>query len=148
MFGKKQIKACPMCTAWLDGANGIANHLAQNLDFAVVAAADLQTLHAYARERGWDKLRLLSAGNNTFKYGLGSEDSEGGQDSTVSVFTRDAKGNVRHSYTAHPRMSPDIQERGIDLLAPMWHFLDLTLQGRGSWYASLAYSAKVQGAST
>src|SRR5690242_19742442 len=32
MFGKKQTKACPMCTAWLDGTNGIAHHLAQNLD--------------------------------------------------------------------------------------------------------------------
>src|SRR5437763_4644952 len=74
MFGKKQTKACPMCTAWLDSANGVAHHLAQNLDFAVVAAADLPTLRAHARERGWDKLRLLSAGNNTFKYDLGSED--------------------------------------------------------------------------
>jgi predicted dithiol-disulfide oxidoreductase (DUF899 family) len=143
MFGKKQTKACPMCTAWLDGANGVAHHLAQNLDFAVVAAADLPTLRAHARQRGWDKLRLLSAGNNTFKYDLGSEDREGGQDSTVSVFTRDAKGALRHFYTAHPRMAPDIQERGIDLLTPMWHFLDLTPQGRGSWYSSLAYGTKV-----
>src|SRR5450631_3229088 len=42
MFGKRQTKACPMCTAWLDGANGVAHHLAQNLDFAVVAATDVQ----------------------------------------------------------------------------------------------------------
>src|SRR5438552_14929751 len=113
MFGKKQTKACPMCTAWLDGANGVAHHLAQNLDFAIVAAADLLTLRAHARERGWDKLRLLSAGTNTFKYDLGSEDREGGQDSTISVFTRDdAKGTLHHFYTAHPRMAPDIQERG------------------------------------
>jgi predicted dithiol-disulfide oxidoreductase (DUF899 family) len=104
------------------------------------------TLRAHARERGWDKLRLLSAGNNTFKYDLGSEDREGGQDSTVSVFTRDAKGTLRHFYTAHPRMAPDIQERGIDLLTPIWHFMDLTPQGRDSWYASLAYGTKVQAA--
>ena len=146
MFGKRQNKACPMCTAWLDGANGVAHHLAQNLDFAVVAAADLPTLRAYASSRGWDKLRLLSAGDSTFKYDLGSEDREGNQDSTVSVFTRDADGTVRHFYTAHPRMGPDIQERGIDLLAPMWHFLDLTPQGRGNWYASLSYGTKVEAA--
>jgi len=148
MFGKKQTTACPMCTAWLDGANGVAHHLAQNLDFAVVAAADLPTLRAYARERGWDKLRLLSAGNSTFKYDLGSEDHEGNQDSTVSVLTRDAKGTLRHFYSAHPRMAPDIQERGIDLLTPIWHFMDLTPQGRGSWYASLAYGTKFAAAST
>src|SRR3982751_556404 len=146
MFGKKQGKACPMCTAWLDGANGVAHHLAQNLDFAVVAAADLPTLRAYARERGWDKLRLISAGNSTFKYDLGSEDRDGRQDSTISVFTRDAKGALRHFYTAHPRMAPDIQERGIDLLTPIWHFMDLPPEGGGSWYASLDYGTKIQAA--
>jgi predicted dithiol-disulfide oxidoreductase (DUF899 family) len=136
-----------MCTAWLDGANGVAHHLAQNLDFAAVAAAELPTLRAHARARGWDKLRLLNAGNNSFKYDLGSEDREGHQDSTVSVFTRDAKGTLRHFYTAHPRLAPAIQERGIDLLTPIWHFMDLTPQGRGSWYASLAYGTKVHAAS-
>ena len=146
MYGKRQTKACPMCTAWLDGANGVAHHLAQNLDFAVVAAADIPTLRAHARTRGWDKLRLLSAGNSIFKYDLGSEDREGHQDSTISVFTRDADGTVQHFYSAHPRMAPDIQERGIDLLAPIWHFLDLTPQGRGNWYTSLDYGPKVQAA--
>src|SRR5690349_1387917 len=67
MYGKRQTKPCPMCTAWLDGANGVAHHLAQNLDFAVVSAADLPALRAHARARGWDKLRLLSAGTSTFK---------------------------------------------------------------------------------
>ena len=147
MFGKKQSKACPMCTAWLDGANGVAHHLAQNLDFAVAAATDLPTLRAFARERGWGRLRLLSAGTNTFKYDLGSENREGAQDSAVSVFTRDGNGAVCHFYTAHPRMGPDILERGIDLLAPWWHFMDLTPQGRGNWYTSLSYGTKVQGAS-
>jgi predicted dithiol-disulfide oxidoreductase (DUF899 family) len=148
MFGKKQTKACPMCTAWLDGANGVAHHLAQNLDFAVVAATDIPTLRAHARARGWDKMRLLSAGNSSFKYDFGSEDREGGQDSTVSVFTLDAKSALRHFYTAHPRMAPDIQQRGIDLLAPIWHFMDLTPQGRGNWYANLAYGTKVPSVST
>jgi predicted dithiol-disulfide oxidoreductase (DUF899 family) len=148
MFGKKQSKPCPMCTAWLDGANGIAHHLAQNLDFAVVAAAALPALREHARARGWDKLRLLSAADSTFKYDLGSEDREGAQDSTISVFTRGSDGTVRHFYSAHPRMGTDIQQRGIDLLAPMWHFMDLTPQGRGNWYASLDYGTKIHASST
>ena len=144
MYGKRQTKPCPMCTAWLDGANGVAHHLAQNLDFAVVAAADVSSLRAHARARGWDKLRLVSAGDSSFKYDLGSEDREGHQDSAVSVFTRDAEGTLRHFYTVHPRMAPEAAERGIDLLCPIWHFMDLTAQGRGNWYADLAYGTKVQ----
>lgn len=147
MFGKKNSKACPMCTMWLDSANGVAHHLAQNLDFAVVSATDVPTLRAFARDRGWNKLRLLSAARNTFKFDLGSEDLEGSQDSTISVFTRDASGAVRHFYSVHPRMSSEIKERGIDLFVPVWHYLDLTPQGRGDWSASLDYGTKVQAAS-
>ena len=146
MFGKKQTKPCPMCTAWIDGVNGIAHHLAQNIDVAIAAAADLPTLREHARNRGWDKLRLLSAGESTFKYDLGSEDREGHQDSTISVFTRDSDGTLRHFYSAHPRLAEDIKERGIDELTPIWNFLDLTPQGRGEFYASLDYGTKTRAA--
>jgi predicted dithiol-disulfide oxidoreductase (DUF899 family) len=146
MYGKKQTTACPMCTAWIDSFNGVAHHLAQNVDLAIVAAADPSTLRAHARTRGWDKLRLLSAGDNTFKYDLGSEDSEGKQDSTISVFTRDSDGTLRHFYSGHPWLADDIKERGIDELIPIWNVLDLTPQGRGKFYASLEYGTKVKGA--
>jgi predicted dithiol-disulfide oxidoreductase (DUF899 family) len=139
MLGKLETAACPMCTMWIDGFNGVARHLAQNVDLVIVAAADPATLRAHARSRGWRNLRLLSAGSGTFKYDLGSEDAEGDQDSTVSVFRRDPDGTVRHVYTAHPRMSEEIDQRGIDLLSPVWHMLDLTPEGRGDWYAELTY---------
>jgi predicted dithiol-disulfide oxidoreductase (DUF899 family) len=145
MFGKKQVKPCPMCTMWIDGMNGIAHHLAQNMDVAVVAAADLKALRDHGRARGWNRLRLLSGAENTFKYDLGSEDEDGEQDSSISVLTKDADGTVRHFYSVHPRVSAEIKERGIDLMAPAWHFLDLTPQGRGNWTASLSYGTKVRG---
>ena|SRR5687767_2996411 len=144
MFGKKQTEPCPMCTAWIDCVNGIAHHLTQNIDLAIVAAADPATLRAHARNRGWNRLRLLSAGESTFKYDLGSEDREGNQDSTISVFTRDSDGTLRHFYSGHPRLAEDVKERGIDELNPIWNFLDLTPQGRGTFYASLDYGTKVQ----
>lgn len=146
MYGKKNTKPCPMCTSWIDSFNGVAHHLAQNVDVAVVAAADLPELRAFARVRGWDKLRLLSAGESSFKYDLGSEDAEGGQDSTISVFTRDKDGTVRHFYSVHPWIDENIRERGIDEWNPIWNVLDMTPQGRGSWYASLDYGTKVQAA--
>lgn len=139
MYGKKQAKPCPMCTAWIDGLNGVADHLAQNINLAIVAAADLPVLRAHARARGWKKLRLLSAGSSSFKYDLGSENRDGGQDSTISVFSRTSDGAVRHFYSAHPRMSTEIKERGIDLLTPIWNMLDLTPHGRGDWYTKLEY---------
>jgi len=144
MYGKKQTRPCPMCTAWIDGFNGVAEHLAQNINLAIVAAADTPSLRAHARARGWKNLRLLSAGSSTFKYDLGSEDPEGNQDSTISVFSRARDGALSHVYSAHPRMASDVKERGIDLLSPIWHLLDLTPQGRGDWYARLEYPKQTQ----
>jgi predicted dithiol-disulfide oxidoreductase (DUF899 family) len=146
MYGKRQTRPCPMCTAWIDGMNGVAHHLAQNVDLAIVAAADPPTLRAHARARGWHNLRLLSCGASTFKHDLGSEDREGNQDSTISVFARDGSGTIRHFYSAHPMMAPDIKERGIDLMCPIWHILDLTPEGRGAWYAGLDYGPKMPAA--
>jgi predicted dithiol-disulfide oxidoreductase (DUF899 family) len=140
MFGKAQTSPCPMCTMWIDGLNGVAHHLAANVDFVVVAAAGVVDLRAHARARGWDRVRLLSGAGNTFKHDLLSEDADGSQDSTVSVFTLDSDGTPRHFYTAHPWMADDIRERGIDLLTPAWNVLDLTPQGRGDWYAQLDYA--------
>jgi predicted dithiol-disulfide oxidoreductase (DUF899 family) len=146
MYGKRNTTPCPKCTLLIDGFNGVAHHLAQNLDFAIVAAADPSTLRAHARARGWDNLRLLSCGTNTFKYDLGSEDAEGNQDSTVSVFSRDSNGTLRHVYSAHPQLANNIKERGLDLLCPVYNILDLTPQGRGDWYASFDYAPKLQAA--
>lgn len=140
MLGKSQTDPCPMCTMWIDGFNGVARHLAERMDLVVVAAADPASLRAHGRDRGWDQLRLLSCGDSTFKYDLGSEDAEGGQASAISVFTREPNGDVRHRYTGGAQTDTDVYERGIDLLCAVWNLADLTPQGRDNWYPSLAYA--------
>ena len=139
MFGKAQQYPCPLCTMWIDGYNGVADHLGQNVDFAVVAAAEPVALRAHAAARGWNRLRLLSVGASTFKFDLGSEDADGAQTEWVSVFALGPDGTVRHVYSKGARLSDDRRERGIDLLCPVWHLLDLTPGGRGDWYPSLGY---------
>jgi predicted dithiol-disulfide oxidoreductase (DUF899 family) len=139
MYGKLQSTPCPMCTMWVDGLNAAVRHVQQNADYVVASAADPTALRAHARARGWDAVRLLSCGDNSFQYDFGAEDEAGEQDSAISVFTLDPDGSPRHFYTCHPQMADDVNERGIDLLSPVWHLLDLTPQGRGEWYAGLDY---------
>lgn len=137
MYGKAQRDPCPMCTMWIDGFNGVARHLAHNMDFVVVAATDVATLRSYARDQRWFDLRFLSCGDNTFKYDLGSEDAIGNQDSTISVFSRN-RDSVLHTYTTKAQITEDTYERGIDLLSPVWNLLDLLPGGRPpEWYPSL-----------
>jgi len=67
MYGKAQSVPCPMCTQWIDGFNGVAHHLARNIDFVVVAAADPPALHTYtgrprlSEDRGERGIDLLCA---------------------------------------------------------------------------------------
>jgi predicted dithiol-disulfide oxidoreductase (DUF899 family) len=139
MYGKAQTDPCPLCTMWIDGFNAVARHATQSVDFVVAAAAPPQSVQAHATSRGWNDVRLLSAGNSTFKYDLGSEEADGAQTEWISVFTRGSDGTIRHLYSKGAQMADDRRERGIDLLTPVWHLLDLTPQGRDDWYPSLSY---------
>src|SRR5262249_29711600 len=136
MYGKKQTKPCPMCTSWVDCFNGIVKHVEQRADCVVLMAADVPTIRAYARRRGWGNVRFVSAGASTFKFDLGSESADGGQDSTISVFTLKG-GKPRLFYNGHPRLSEEQKERGIDLLNPIWNFFDMTPEGRGDFVAKV-----------
>lgn len=138
MFGKAQQQPCPMCTLWADGYSGIAHHLQQRVAFGVVVADQLDRFAGYAAERGWDDLLLYSAEGSTFKQDLKTELPNGQQLPAVSVFTRADDGTVHHFYTGSAMFGGG-EFRGLDLLSPMWHFLDLTPAGRGDWMPSTEY---------
>ncbi len=139
MYGKAQTDPCPMCSMWIDGYNAIAHHVRQRADFVVLAAADVDQLRDVAKRRGWDNIRLLSAGESTFKKDFMSEEDNGEQIERVSVFKRDDDGTVWHFYSSGAELAPEVRERGIDLLSPVWNLFDLTPEGRGDWYPSLYY---------
>lgn len=140
MFGAAQETPCPMCTMWADGYDGAVPHLERNLSFAVVVAGDLTQFRAHARSRGWRNLRLVSSRGTSFKRDYGFEDEDGGQTAGVSVFVLGADGAPRHFYSGGAMMSGE-HYRGMDLLSPVWNFLDLTPQGRGDFFPSLAYES-------
>lgn len=139
MFHPDDDEACPMCSMWVDGFNGVARHLAQHTAVAVVAKAPLPKLRAWARRRGWDQLRILSSHDTTFNADMHAETPSGGQRPMASVLVREGE-RVRHFYTL-PANFLDGAERGIDPLSPVWNVLDLLPAGRGEWYAGNSYTA-------
>jgi predicted dithiol-disulfide oxidoreductase (DUF899 family) len=131
MYWAKEDDFCPMCSLWIDGFNGVAPHITQRANFVVASRAPVEILKAWGERRGWDRLRLFSDDGPQFARDIDAEDAEGNPDSTIAVFARHGD-QVRHVYTAHPMLEG--RERGIDLLCPVWHLLDLTRSGRGDWY--------------
>ena len=138
MFGKKQTEPCPMCTLLADGYSGILDHLSQCVNFVVAVAGDVVEFERGAQGRGWDGLRVVSSGDTSFKRDLGMEDREGAQMPGVTVLELAEDGSVQHFYTGGAMMG-DGHDRGMDLLMPLWNFLDLTRQGRGEFFPRRAY---------
>jgi predicted dithiol-disulfide oxidoreductase (DUF899 family) len=102
----------------------------------LVAKADAGRLQAFADGRGWSNLRVLSSHDTTFSRDFGAEDEDGIQRPGVSVFALTDENAVEHFYSSE--MS---RERGIDLLTPFWHLLDLLPDGREDFMPRLEYGS-------
>jgi predicted dithiol-disulfide oxidoreductase (DUF899 family) len=122
---------CPSCTSILDSLDGAAEHLSQVLNLAVVAKSDPRRIRAFAQERGWRHLRLLSSQRNTYNQDYNAE-SEWGQRPILNVFMRDGD-QFRHSWASELMFAPrdeGEEPRHVDLIWPIWQILDVTPEGR------------------
>jgi predicted dithiol-disulfide oxidoreductase (DUF899 family) len=138
MFAANDDEPCVMCSMWADGYSAVTPHVLQRASFVLVAKAEINKLRSWARQRGWDRIRLLSSHDNTFNRDFGMENADGSQLPGLSVFTRTPDGAVYHRYT----IGADFDEhnnRGIDPYSPVWNLFDLLPQGRGDWYPSHGY---------
>ena len=66
MFGPERERPCPGCTHLLDCLDGAVRHTRERFNFAVVAKSPLPRILAFADERGWRHLRLLSTAGNSY----------------------------------------------------------------------------------
>jgi predicted dithiol-disulfide oxidoreductase (DUF899 family) len=130
---------CPSCTSVVDGLNGPAAHISDRVNLVVVAKTDHARLGAYAQERGWRNLVLLSSRNNTFNRDYHAETSEGEQLPVLNVFSRDEDG-VHHRWASELTFVRG-DNSPLDPIWPIWGVLDLTPDGRGETaaYPSLDY---------
>lgn len=133
---------CPSCTALLDQLDGAVDHVSQRLNFAVVAKAPLSRVLAFADERGWRRLRLLSAARNTFKRDYNSETSDGQQMPMLNVFHRDGDA-IRHTWSSellYAPTDPGQDPRHVGTIEPLFNLFDFTPEGRpADWEEQLSY---------
>jgi len=131
MYDPSWEKGCPMCSMWADGYDAVAGHVRERASFAVVARQEILPFRHYARTRGWQNLRLLSANDSSFIPDFGMEDEKFGQKPGISTFRRTATGEVHHTNTVDAMLDGNF--RGVDLLSPVWHLFDLLPSGRGDF---------------
>jgi predicted dithiol-disulfide oxidoreductase (DUF899 family) len=127
---------CPSCTALVDQLDGAAEHVSQRMNFAVSAKAPIERVLAWADERGWRRLRLVSSAGNTYNRDYLAETDEGDQMPMLNVFHRDGDV-IRHFWGSEllyaPR-DPGEDPRHVGTLEPLWNLFDLTPEGRPTDY--------------
>ncbi|HWX12827.1 MAG TPA: DUF899 family protein [Trinickia sp.] len=138
MYAPKDKKPCPMCNMWADGYNAIAKHVGDRAQFVLVAKAPAEKFKKWGKGRGWNNIRLLSSYGTTFNRDFNAEDEDGDQWPLISVFTRDKKGVIRHFYQKSALLD-EKNNRGIDLLTPVWNLFDMLPSGRGDWLPKYEY---------
>jgi predicted dithiol-disulfide oxidoreductase (DUF899 family) len=133
---------CPSCTALLDQLDGAAEHASQHVNLVVIAKAPLHRVLAFAHERGWRRLRLLSSAGNTYNADYFAETPDGVQRPMLTVFHRTGDV-VRHFWSSellYAPSDPGQEPRHVGTLEPLWNLFDLTPEGRPvDWAEQFSY---------
>ncbi|AKJ29275.1 hypothetical protein AAW51_2584 [Caldimonas brevitalea] len=134
---------CPSCTALVDMWEGTMPHfegLGGNL--AIVAKAPIEQVAAFARDKGWKNVRLLSAGASRFRKDYGGDDAQGEPVPIMTVFKRSPDGTMRLHWASElvfEPADPGQDMRHLGTVEPLWTLFDLTPGGRPAADEQLEY---------
>jgi predicted dithiol-disulfide oxidoreductase (DUF899 family) len=140
MFGPGWKEGCPSCSYLADHFDATTIHLAnRDVTLAVVSRAPIAEIEAFKKRMGW-KFKWVSSFSSDFNYDyqvsftpeerakgkveynytqmdFPSEEGPG-----LSVFSKDANGDIFHTYSSY--------SRGLDILVGTYNFLDHVPKGR------------------
>ncbi len=148
MFPPSWGEACKSCSFWADGFDRLGAHLnARDVSLAVVSRAPIAKLEAFRERMGWSFHWVSSQASDfnrdfgvsfsaeelaerrlVYNFGtlpFGVEEAPG-----MSVFAKNERGEIFHTYSCY--------SRGLDILNPTYHLLDLLPKGRDE--AGLPYA--------
>ena len=140
MFGPDWEEGCPSCSFTCDHIDGAPAHLAaRDVTMAMVSRAPLAKIEAFKKRMGWQFKWVSSYGsdfNADFNVSFTKEEMMQGKVNYnytmqecpseeapgISVFYKDAAGDVFHTYSAYGR--------GVEQLVGTYMILDLVPKGR------------------
>src|SRR5258708_20019521 len=118
MFAPEEEEGCRSCSFWADGFNAIGVHLNhRDVTMVAISRAPYEKLAAFKRRMGWN-FKWLSSGSNDFnydyqvsfsaealenevEYNYAKRKTDTPDQPGVSVFYRDRKRNIFHTYSTH-----------------------------------------------
>lgn len=124
MFGPNWDKPCPSCTSLMDGFDRTWYSVAQDAAFVAVAKAPPERIDAWAKERGWSQIPLVSGHASPFQADYRCQgESDDMKLPVMHVFQR-RDGGIFHFWATESTMNH------VDTVWPYWNLFDFTPEGR------------------
>jgi predicted dithiol-disulfide oxidoreductase (DUF899 family) len=140
MFDPTWSQGCKSCSFIADHYNPLVVHLAhRDIAFVTVSKAPIEKLEQFRKRMGWT-FTWVSGANNDFgrEYGVSYSDQELADGKLLynfidkpypmrelpglSVFTKDDRGNIFHTYSTYAR--------GLENFLAAYQYIDITPKGR------------------
>ena len=140
MFSPDWQAGCKHCSFWADNFDRVVVHLNhRDVTMLAVSRAPYAKLEAYEKRMGWT-FKWVSSGETTFNFDYHAsftpqevatksgqfnftiQDPHESDREGVSVFYKDAAGNIFHTYSTYAR--------GIDMFNTAYNYLDIVPKGR------------------
>jgi len=124
MFGPHWDNPCPSCTSLVDGFDRTSYQVTRNAAFVAIAKAPAERINAWARQRGWSQIALVSGFESSYQADYKcQEDSDDMQLPVMHVFRR-KDGKIYHFWAT------ELSEGHLDTVWPYWNLMDFTPEGR------------------
>ena len=124
MFGPSWDKPCPSCTSLVDGFDRTSYQVTRDAALVAIAKAPADRINAWARERGWSQIALVSGADSPYQADYGCQgDSDDMQQPVMHVFRRQG-GTIYHFW------GTELSENHMDTVWPYWNLMDFTPEGR------------------
>jgi predicted dithiol-disulfide oxidoreductase (DUF899 family) len=132
---------CPSCTPLIDMWDGVIAQLdGLGGNLAIVAKAPIDQVAAFAHERGWRQIGVLSAANCNFRRDYGNDGGNDGADGPplplLTIFKRGPDGTIRLHWAGEVVFVPfDKNDSGEDpehhdVIQPLWTLYDVATSPR------------------
>ena len=123
MFGPNWDKPCPSCTSLMDGFDRSWYAVSRDAAFAGVAKAPAEKIDAWAKQRGWSQIPLLSGYHSSYQADYKCQESDDMQLPVMHVFRRQ-DGKISHFW------GTETMSNHVDTVWVYWNMMDFTPEGR------------------
>jgi predicted dithiol-disulfide oxidoreductase (DUF899 family) len=124
MYGPGWDNPCPSCTSLMDGFDRSAYQVTRDAAFAGIAKAPAEKINAWAAQRGWTQIALLSGFESAFQADYKCQgDSDDMQLPVMHVFEKKG-GKIYHFWAT------ELPSNHVDTVWPYWNLMDFTPEGR------------------